>query len=104
MTQWSQRASEIESFKVMDLLKRAKALDAQGCDVVHMEAGEPDFATAAPIREAAHRAIDKGLTQYTPAAGIPELRVAIADFYQQRYGLNIAPERVIVTSGASVLY
>ncbi len=101
MTQWSQRASEIESFKVMDLLKRAKALDAQGCDVVHMEAGEPDFATAAPIREAAHRAIDKGLTQYTPAAGIPELRVAIADFYQQRYGLNIAPERVIVTSGAS---
>jgi len=101
MTQWSQRANEIESFKVMDLLKRAKALDAAGYDVVHMEAGEPDFATAAPIKEAAHRAIDKGLTQYTPAAGIPELRVAIARFYEQRYGLTIAPERIIVTSGAS---
>ena len=98
---WTQRAREIESFKVMDLLKRAKELDAQGCDVVHMEAGEPDFSTAPLIREAAHRAIDQGLTQYTPSAGIPELRQAIASFYKQRYGLDIAAERIIVTSGAS---
>jgi len=97
----SQRVAEIESFKVMDLLKRAKQLDAEGFDVVHMEAGEPDFATAPPIAEAAKAAIDTGLTQYTPAAGIPELRQAISDWYQQRYNLDISPERIIVTTGAS---
>jgi len=99
--QWTQRAADIQSFKVMDLLKRAKELDEQGFDVVHMEAGEPDFATAAPIAEAAKAAIDQGLTQYTAAAGIMPLREAIADWYQRRYGLDISPQRVIVTSGAS---
>ncbi|SIT11482.1 pyridoxal phosphate-dependent aminotransferase [Neptunomonas antarctica] len=99
--QWTGRARDIESFKVMDLLKRAKALDALGHDVVHMEAGEPDFSTAPLIREAAHRAIDQGLTQYTPSAGIPELRLAISGFYRTRYGLDVAPERIVVTSGAS---
>lgn len=98
---WSDRVAEIESFKVMDLLKRAKELDAQGHDVVHMCAGEPDFATPAPIAEAGIAAIREGHTQYTPAAGIPPLREAIAAFYQQRYGLNIPAERVIVTAGAS---
>ncbi|MFC6670733.1 pyridoxal phosphate-dependent aminotransferase [Marinobacterium aestuariivivens] len=100
-TDWSRRALEIESFKVMDLLKRARELEAAGQDVVHMEVGEPDFPTAAPIAEAARQAIEKGLTQYTPAAGIPELRRAIAGFYRQRYGLEVAPERIIVTAGAS---
>jgi len=99
--QWTQRAADIQSFKVMDLLKRAKELDEQGFDVVHMEAGEPDFATAAPIAEAAKAAIDKGLTQYTASAGIMPLREAISGWYQQRYGLDISPQRIIVTSGAS---
>ncbi len=101
MNNWSDRVADIESFKVMDLLKRAKELDAQGHDVVHMCAGEPDFATPAPIAEAGIAAIRDGHTQYTPAAGIPQLRAAIAAFYQQRYGLNIPAERVIVTAGAS---
>lgn len=99
--QWTQRAADIDSFKVMDLLKRAKELDAEGHDVVHMVAGEPDFATAAPVAAAAKDAIDRGLTQYTPAAGIPELRARIAQWYQTRYGLDISPERIIVTPGAS---
>lgn len=99
--QWTQRAADIDSFKVMDLLKRAKELDVQGHDVVHMVAGEPDFATAEPVAAAAKNAIDRGLTQYTPAAGIPELRARIAQWYQTRYGLDISPERVIVTPGAS---
>lgn len=98
---WSARAREIDSFKVMDLLKRAKQLDAEGFDVVHMGAGEPDFRTAAPIAAAAHRAIDAGLTQYTPAGGVPELRERIAGYYQQRYGIELGPERVLVTAGAS---
>ncbi|MCV6588841.1 MAG: pyridoxal phosphate-dependent aminotransferase [Marinobacterium sp.] len=100
-TAWTQRVADIQSFKVMDLLKRAKELDAQGFDVVHMEAGEPDFATAAPVAEAAKRAIDEGMTQYTAAAGIMPLRETIARWYQQRYGLEISPQRIIVTSGAS---
>ena len=98
---WSDRVGDIESFKVMDLLKRARELEALGHDVVHMEVGEPDFPTAAPIAEAAKAAIEQGRTQYTPATGIPELRQAIASFYQQRYDLEIAPQRIIVTAGAS---
>ncbi|MBY4678292.1 pyridoxal phosphate-dependent aminotransferase [Marinobacterium arenosum] len=99
--QWTRRAVDIQSFKVMDLLKRAKELDALGHDVVHMEAGEPDFATAAPIAEAAKAAIEQGLTQYTASAGIMPLREAISDWYRTRYGLDIPPQRIIVTSGAS---
>ncbi|WP_020683583.1 pyridoxal phosphate-dependent aminotransferase [Marinobacterium rhizophilum] len=98
---WSDRVGDIDSFKVMDLLRRARELEALGHDVVHMEVGEPDFPTAAPIVEAARVAIDQGHTQYTPSTGIPELREAIAAFYQQRYGLDIAPQRIIVTAGAS---
>jgi len=98
---WAQRAHDIESFKVMDLLKRARELGSQGRDVIHLEVGEPDFTTAEPIVSAAHSALDQGLMQYTPAAGIPELRQAIASFYMTRYGLSIPAERVIVTAGAS---
>lgn len=100
-TKCSQRAANIESFKVMDLLKRARELESQGCDVVHLEVGEPDFATAEPVAEAAIAAIRAGRTQYTPAAGIPELREAIAGYYQTRYGLNVDPVQVLVTPGAS---
>jgi aspartate/methionine/tyrosine aminotransferase len=101
MSNWSDRVAEIDSFKVMDLLKRAKELDALGHDVVHMCAGEPDFATPEPVSEAGIAAIRAGHTQYTPAAGIPLLREAIAGFYKERYGLDIPAERVIVTAGAS---
>lgn len=97
----SQRVAEIETFKVMDLLKRAKLLDSNGFDVVHMEVGEPDFGTAPAIAAAAKDAIDKGLTQYTPAAGIPELREAISGWYKTKYNLDISPDRIIVTTGAS---
>ena len=97
----SQRVAEIETFKVMDLLKRAKLLDSNGFDVVHMEVGEPDFGTAPAIAAAAKDAIDKGLTQYTPAAGISQLREAISGWYKTKYNLDISPERIIVTTGAS---
>ena len=93
--------AEIEPFHVMDLLARARALEATGRDIVHMEIGEPDFITPAPIREAAKQALDAGKTHYTPAMGLPALREAISDFYQTEYGISIAPERIIVTPGAS---
>lgn len=92
---------DIEPFHVMDLLARARALEATGRDIIHMEIGEPDFDTPAPIREAGKRALDEGRTHYTPAVGLPALREAISGFYQSEYGVAVAPERIVVTPGAS---
>lgn len=85
----------------MDLLARARALEAQGRDIVHMEIGEPDFPTPAPIVEAGIAALRAGHTHYTAAVGLPALRNAIADYYRRDYGVAIAPAQVVVTPGAS---
>jgi aspartate/methionine/tyrosine aminotransferase len=92
---------EIQPFHVMDLLARARALEAQGRSIIHMEVGEPDFDTPMPIRAAAQRALERGLTHYTQAVGTTELREAIAQFYLTENGVTVAPERIIVTPGAS---
>jgi len=92
---------DIESFQVMDLLARARELEGQGRDIVHMEIGEPDFPTPEPITAAAQRALAEGKTHYTPALGLPALRQAIAGFYRQRYGISVSPERIVITPGAS---
>jgi aspartate/methionine/tyrosine aminotransferase len=92
---------DIEPFRVVEVLTRAKQLEAQGRKILHLEAGEPDFTTAEPIRRAGAEALMQGHTYYTPAAGIPELRQAISGYYQSDYGLDIAPERIMVTAGAS---
>ncbi len=97
----AERMARIRPFYVMDLLARARALEAKGVDVVHMEIGEPDFPTAAPIVEAGRRALGEGRTRYTPSLGLSELRRAISDDYRQRFGLEVGPERVAVTPGAS---
>ena len=98
---YAQRVAEIEPFRVVEVLQRATALQAQGRDIVHLAAGEPDFATAAPIVEAGRASLARGETYYTGAAGIPELRRAISDFYASEYNLDIAPSRIMVTPGAS---
>lgn len=95
------RMADIEPFHVMDILARARALEAAGRDIVHMEIGEPDFDTPATVREAAKQALDAGHTHYTPAVGLPALRQAISSFYQDEYGVAVAAERIIVTPGAS---
>ncbi len=95
------RMKSIRPFYVMELLARARALEAEGRSIIHMEVGEPDFATPQPIIDGGKRALDEGRTGYTPATGIPELRRAIADDYQRRYGVEIKPERVVVTPGSS---
>lgn len=97
----SHRALEIEPFHVMDILARAKALEAQGREIVHLEIGEPDFPTPQPIIEAGINALQNQQTFYTPALGLPQLREAITGWYQTRYGLTISPNRIIVTPGAS---
>lgn len=91
----------IEPFHVMRVLKRAKEMEKAGHQVIHLEVGEPDFITPEPIIIAAKKALDDGLTQYTPAAGILELREAIANFYAVRYGVDISPERILITPGAT---
>jgi len=98
---WSKRAQDIESFKVMELLARANELIGQGHDIIAMGAGEPDFTTPDLVARAGIEAIEAGLTKYTPSTGIAPLKQAISDYYQQRYGVGISPERVIVTNGAS---
>jgi aspartate/methionine/tyrosine aminotransferase len=85
----------------MELLARAKALEAEGRHIIHMEVGEPDFPTPAPIIAAAQAHIASGRVFYTPALGLPELRSAIAAFYKSRYGLSIPAARIVVTAGAS---
>lgn len=98
---YSQRSREIEPFHVMSLLARAQVLEQQGHDVIHLEIGEPDFTTAAPVVRAGQQALGAGLTRYTAARGLPALRTAIAGFYRSHYQLDIDPDRIVVTPGGS---
>jgi aspartate/methionine/tyrosine aminotransferase len=91
----------IEPFHVMELMARAHALEAQGRDIVHMEVGEPDFPTPQPVIDAAQCFIATGNVHYTHALGLPRLREAIARFYHDRYHVDVEPERIVVTAGAS---
>ena len=95
------RNERITPFMVMELLARAQALESQGRSIIHMEIGEPDFPAPGPVVEAGIRALARGKLGYTPAAGLPALRQAIADHYDRRYGVAVPWERVFVTPGAS---
>lgn len=97
----AQRLAEIAPFHVVELLTRARQLEAAGRDIIHMEVGEPDFPTPAPIVSAAVDAVNRGKTKYTEALGLPELREAISGFYRQRYGVAVPASRIAVTNGAS---
>ncbi|MGR8980469.1 MAG: pyridoxal phosphate-dependent aminotransferase [Gammaproteobacteria bacterium] len=97
----AKRIEGISPFYVMELLRRAKELEAQGKDIIHMEIGEPDFATPKAIVEAGVKHVLTGAVKYTPAAGLPELREKIASFYYRRYGVSVPVRRVFVTPGAS---
>ncbi len=98
---WAKRARDIEPFRVMDVLARARDLEASGRSIIHLEVGEPDFPTPAPIGEAGVAAIRAGQTHYTPALGLPALRQAIARYYGERYDVDLAAGRIAVTPGAS---
>lgn len=101
MQSLASRMKTIQAFHVMSLLARAKQLEQVGKDIIHMEIGEPDFSTPEPITQAGIHALQTGKTRYTPACGLPELRETIAAWYQSRYQVTIAPERIIITPGAS---
>ena len=93
----SQRAADVTPFIAMDVLERANELD----DVIHLEVGEPDFAPPDRVIETAVDSLRAGRTNYTAARGKPELRRAIAAHYDREYGVDIDPDRVVVTPGTS---
>ncbi|OYW35662.1 MAG: aminotransferase [Hydrogenophilales bacterium 12-61-10] len=95
------RMDGIAPFHVMDILARAQVLEAAGHDIIHLEIGEPDFASPQPIIEAGVAALRAGHTHYTGALGLPPLREAIAGFYATRWQADVEASRVIVTPGAS---
>jgi len=98
---YAERVRKIEPFRVMDIVARAAALEADGHDVVHMEVGEPDFPTPGAIVKAGQKALTAGKTKYTTAQGLPELRECISQQYMDWYGISIDPSRIFVTTGGS---
>ena len=101
MNEISANSQNIPPFIVMEVLERAHELENEGHHIIHLEIGEPDFATPDCICEAACDAIKRGETHYTHSLGIIELREAIAQHYKARYGVEITPDQIMVTSGTS---
>jgi aspartate/methionine/tyrosine aminotransferase len=99
--QFANRTNNVAAFQVMELVQRAQALQAQGKPVIHLSIGEPDFTAPDAVLNALHSATAKGMTQYTAALGIAPLRKAISQYYGERFNVDIAPSRIIVTAGAS---
>lgn len=98
---FARRLADIEPFRVVEVLTRARELAAAGRDIVHLEAGEPDFSTAPQIIAAAQAALSQGHTYYSPATGIPALKEALAQWYADEYGVDVSPRRILITPGAS---
>lgn len=95
------RRAQIDSFVAMDVMSEANRRDAAGEDIVHMEIGQPASPAPQVARDAVRMALDSGAHGYTDATGLPELRERIARYYQERHALDIAPERIVVTTGSS---
>ncbi|WP_144006945.1 aminotransferase class I/II-fold pyridoxal phosphate-dependent enzyme, partial [Pelomonas sp. KK5] len=105
----AERLDHIEPFYVMECAKAAAEI-ARGplCDpalggrpMIYLNIGEPDFGAPALVQQAAAACIESGRTQYTPATGLPALREKLSAWYRQHFGLSIAPERIVITAGAS---
>jgi aspartate aminotransferase len=95
----SRRAAALAPSLTLAIDSKAKAMKAEGQDVVGFGAGEPDFDTPQHIKDAAIKALNDGFTKYTPSSGIPELRQAIADKFKRENGLSYKPSQIIVSSG-----
>jgi len=95
----SARAAQLSPSLTLSIDSKAKAMKAEGIDVCGFGAGEPDFDTPEHIKAAAIAALEAGFTKYTPSAGLPELRQAIADKFKRENGLSYKPSQVIVSCG-----
>jgi aspartate/methionine/tyrosine aminotransferase len=97
----SKKSEDIPPFYVMEVLESAQALEAEGRCIIHLEVGEPDFPTPPHICEAACAAIARGSTKYTHSQGLLALREAIVESYHSKFGVDLSPDQVIITSGTS---
>ena len=95
------RMNDVAAFEAVELFTKARELEAQGRSIIHMEVGEPDFATPQPIIDAGLASLQHGNIHYTPALGIPALREAISGWYASRYRVNVPAERIVITAGGS---
>ena len=95
----AKRMSRLGTETAFEVLARARALEAKGQNIVHLEIGEPDFDTPANIVEAGSNALHKGWTHYGPSPGLPELRQTIADYVSRTRNVKVAPEEVVVCPG-----
>lgn len=96
----AERMYRLGTETAFEVAARARALEAQGKPIIHLEIGEPDFDTPAHVRQAAAEALEQGFTHYGPAVGIPELRQAIATYAGKNRGMKFDPANVVVTPGA----
>lgn len=96
----AKRMQKLGTETAFEVLVKAKALEAQGKHVIHLEIGEPDFDTPKNIREAAKKALDSGYTHYGPAAGLPDFRKTIAEYVSRTRRVTYSPNQVVVTPGA----
>jgi aspartate/methionine/tyrosine aminotransferase len=97
---FAKRTQTLKPEGAYQVLAHAQRLEAQGCEIIHLEIGQPDFDTFEPIQAAGIAAIQAGRTRYNPPAGIPELRAAIAEDAGRRRGLEFSPDQVVVSPGA----
>ncbi|HMK45769.1 MAG TPA: pyridoxal phosphate-dependent aminotransferase [Methanocella sp.] len=101
MVRISDKVRDLPPFIVMDVLERAQELENSGRKIIHLEVGEPDFPTPPHICEAGNEAMRAGETRYTHSLGLPELRRAVAEYYNRRFGLDVRQDQVIIASGTS---
>jgi aspartate aminotransferase len=97
---FANRMKALETETGFEVMAKAKVLEKQGKDIVHLEIGEPDFDTPKNIKEAATRALNAGYTHYTPSSGLPEVKQVIAEYISKTRKLDVKPEEVVVTPGA----
>src|SRR5437868_3491324 len=95
----AKRMARLGTETAFEVLVKARALEAKGRDVVHLEIGEPDFDTPPNIIDAATDALHKGFTHYGPSAGLPDLREAIAQYISETRRISVAPDEVVVVPG-----
>lgn len=95
----AKRMSRLGTETAFEVLVKARALEAQGRDIVHLEIGEPDFDTPANVVDAGVKALQGGWTHYGPSAGLPELRQTVADYVARTRGVKVAPEEVVIVPG-----
>ena len=97
---FAERMNHLGTETAFEVLARARALEAKGQEMIHLEIGDPDFETPDNIKDAAMKALKDGFTHYGPSAGLPEARAAIAEYVSKTRGAAVDPAQVVITPGA----